>query len=102
MAILHTVNKSPYEKDSLAACLRLDKAGSTIMMIEDGVYGAMDGSEAAGAVRAAMSGIKVYVLGPDLAARGCATDKMIDGLESVDYAGFVELATQYDTVQAWL
>lgn len=102
MATLHTVNKSPYEKDALAACLRLAKQGSAILLLEDGVYGAMDGAQMSAEVKEAMTGIKVYVLGPDFAARGCAADRMIEGLETVDYSGFVELATRYDTVQAWL
>jgi tRNA 2-thiouridine synthesizing protein B len=27
---------------------------------------------------------------------------VIDGLEIVDYGGFVDLVTEYDKVQAWL
>lgn len=102
MAILHTVNKSPYEKDSLAACLRLAKEGSAVLMIEDGVYGALQGGEVAGDISSAMTGIKVFVLGPDFDARGCSSERLIDGIEVVDYAGFVDLATQYDMVQSWL
>ena len=45
--MLHTVNKSPFEKNSLQTCLRLSKPGSSILLIEDGVYGALKGSEVA-------------------------------------------------------
>lgn len=102
MAILHTVNKSPYEKDSLSACLRLAKEGSAILFIEDGVYAALQGGDAANQLSEAMTGIKVFVLGPDFNARGCSAERIIDGIEVVDYAGFVDLATQYDMVQSWL
>ena len=39
--MLHTVNKSPFEKNSLETCLRLADSNSSILLIEDGVYGAL-------------------------------------------------------------
>jgi len=39
--MLHTVNKSPFEKNSLETCLRLIDDNSAILLIEDGVYGAL-------------------------------------------------------------
>ncbi len=44
MSILHTVNKSPYEKNSLDSCLNLAKEGSAVLLIEDGVYAALKGA----------------------------------------------------------
>ena len=41
MATLHTVNKSPFERNSLEGCIRLAAKGSAVLLIEDGVYGAM-------------------------------------------------------------
>ena len=35
MTMLHTVNKSPFEKDSMTSCLRLSADGSSILLIED-------------------------------------------------------------------
>jgi tRNA 2-thiouridine synthesizing protein B len=101
MTILHTVNKSPFEKNSLASCLRLSKAGSAILFIEDGVYAAMSGNKVSDDVSAALADRKIYVLGPDMEARGVA-GKVIDGINVVDYNGFVDLVAENDTVQAWL
>ena len=42
--MLHIVNKSPFTTTSLESCLRVAKPGATILLIEDGVYGALDGS----------------------------------------------------------
>ena len=39
--MLHTVNKSPFEKNSIETCLRLADDKSSIILIEDGVYGAL-------------------------------------------------------------
>ena len=98
MSDLHTVNKSPYEKNSLDSCLKFSKAGSSILLIEDGVYAAMKG----GKLASAMADKKVYALGSDLKARGVTEDRVIDGVEIVDYAGFVDLVEANEKVQAWL
>jgi tRNA 2-thiouridine synthesizing protein B len=100
--MLHTVNKSPFEKNSLDSCLRLAKKGSSLLLIEDGVYAAMKGTSIEPKVLAATADLKVFVLGPDLKARGLDEGKLIDGVQVVDYAGFVDLAVEHDKVQAWL
>ena len=100
--MLHTVNKSPFEKNSLDTCLKFAKAGSSILLIEDGVYAALKGTAVEGKVREAVGKHKVYALGPDLKARGMADDRVIDGIALVDYAGFVDLVEASDKLQAWL
>ncbi|MCG6870679.1 MAG: sulfurtransferase complex subunit TusB [Gammaproteobacteria bacterium] len=102
MATLHTVNKSPFERNALDTCLRLAKQGSGILFLEDGVYGALKGTAASEKVAKAAGEHKVYVLGPDLAARGMQEDQILDGIQVVDYAGFVDLAAEHDRVNAWL
>ena len=39
--LLHTVNKSPFTDNSLQSCIRCCQAGQAILLIEDGVYGAV-------------------------------------------------------------
>jgi tRNA 2-thiouridine synthesizing protein B len=102
MAMLHTVNKSPFEKNALWSCLRLAKDGSGVLLIEDGVYGALSGTAESSQIEARLGDIKFYALGPDLSARGYDADRLIDGIEVVDYAGFVDLVTEFDAVQSWL
>ena len=100
--MLHTVNKSPFDKNSLQSCLDLSLDGSDILLIEDGVYGAIRGNTSAAAIKAAMATKTFYALGPDLKARGIEEEKLIDGVKIVDYSGFVELAATNDRVQSWL
>ena len=99
--MLHTVNKSPFEKNSLDTCLRLAVPGSAVLLLEDGVYAAVRETEVEPRVAEAMQRLSVFVLGPDLAGRGLETERLIPGIEVVDYAGFVELAVTHDTVQSW-
>lgn len=99
--LLHTVNKSPFQTNSLESCLTHAKDGSGILLTEDGVYGALKGSRISPLVEEAIKTKKVYALGPDLKTRG-VTDSVLDGVEVVDYAGFVDLTAEFSQVQAWL
>jgi tRNA 2-thiouridine synthesizing protein B len=102
MSTLHTVNKSPFEKTSLATCLGHVSAGAAVLLLEDGVYAALTKTSVEGQVKAALDSVKVYALGPDLRARGLPEERLIPGISVVDYAGFVDLAAEHDKVQAWL
>ena len=99
--MLHIVNKSPYERNALEACLRLAQPGSALLLIEDGVYAATRGSAAEAGLKEAMARIKVYALKPDLEARG-VVGRVMDGIQLVDYGGFVELACEQPNCQSWL
>ncbi len=99
--MLHTVNKSPFEKSTLDTCLRLAKPGSTILLIEDGVYAVMQGTSVTERMANALRQHSIYALGPDLKARGLEQGRMIDGVKVVDYGGFVDLVAQYDQIQTW-
>jgi tRNA 2-thiouridine synthesizing protein B len=101
MAILHTVNKSPFEKNSLEGCLEYAKDGASILLIEDGVYGAAKGGKFADTVKKAMETKSVYALQPDVEARGLQDD-VIDGVKLVTYGDFVDLVEQNDKVESWL
>ncbi len=102
MSTLHTVNKSPFERNALCSCFSHLTAGDAVLMIEDGVIGARKGATTAAMVQAAMQKCKVYALSSDLAARGIKAQDVIDGIEFVDYGGFVDLVTQHGRTVAWL
>lgn len=102
MAMLHTVNKSPFERNALESCISLAKAGSSILLTEDGVVGAMQGTAHSKKIEDAMANISFYVLGPDLKARGLSGSNVVNGVKVVDYSGFVDLAADHDSVQSWL
>ena len=98
MAMLHLVNKSPYDASNLSTAATIMKADDELLLIEDGVYAAVKDGKGA----TLLNGLKVSVLGPDLAARGIPEDRLADGITVVDYAGFVDLVEAKDKVQSWL
>ncbi len=99
--MLHTVNKSPFEKTSLDTCLRLVRTGAVILLIEDAVYAATKNTVIEAKIKRALTQNRIYVLGPDLDARGLQDSEIIDGIEVVDYGGFVDLAGEHRNVQSW-
>jgi len=98
--ILHTVNKSPSHNNCLSSCLRVAPANSALLLIEDGVYAAVENTESSGLIINALETMKVYALEPDVKARALS-DRLIANIELVDYARFVKLTGQYHTVQSW-
>jgi len=102
MSQLHTVNKSPLERNTLESAITHAVKGNALLMIEDGVYGAIQGTQKSGMVSDAMGDISFYVMGPDLKARGIDESRIIDGIKVVDYSGFVALVAEHDVTQSWL
>ena len=94
MPTLHTVNKSPFERDSLKSCISHATKGAAILLFEDGVYGATKGTTAADMVTAATNDVSIYVLGPDVRARGLNEAQILSGVKVVDYDGFVDLVAE--------
>jgi tRNA 2-thiouridine synthesizing protein B len=100
--MLHLINKSPFERTALDSCLRLAMPGGSILLIEDGVYAALENAAHAEKIAGRMEDFSFYVLGPDVAARGLGDTPLIEGLTIVDYEGFVDLVTEHDVTQSWL
>ncbi len=101
MSTLHTVNRSPWEHGALEGCLARVRPGSAVLLIEDGVLGALAGSRSAARLAALAAEVEVFALGPDLAARGIEPARVAACVEVVDYAGFVDLACRFGKTVSW-
>jgi tRNA 2-thiouridine synthesizing protein B len=99
--MLHIVNKSPLERNALESCLRIAAPGGAVLLIEDAVYGATRGTAVEAKISEALARFRIYALLPDLEARAVA-DRVIDGVATIDYAGFVDLVAQSKACQSWL
>ena len=93
--MLHMINKSPFESMSLEDCLKYASDGSPILFYEDGVYAVMAGSALEGRIKEIMGSHDVYVLKADVAIRGL--ERLIDGINEIDYTGFVGLTEEHMT-----
>lgn len=105
--MLFTVNKSPLGTDHLLSALRMAPKGNPILLYEDGVYGALEGTKASAAVTTALQDHAIYALQADLEARGLSVpgqagpSRLVRGIQVIGYDGFVELVEQHD-VAPWL
>lgn len=101
MPSLHTLNKSPTAAPLLRRCLRLAQPGSTIVLIEDAVYAAVEGSPGAALLRAHQDRFTFHALRADLQARGLAERRLIEVVGVIDDADFVTLVVQHPRVISW-
>jgi len=97
--MLYTVNKSPLMFANLKSVLRIARPGDPILLYEDGVYAAARATAGEALIKEALKDHPVYALRADLEARGLAS--LVDGIEPIDYDGFVELVEQHHMVP-WL
>jgi tRNA 2-thiouridine synthesizing protein B len=101
MSTLHTINKSPFSHATLASCLQVCGKQDGILLLEDGVFGALISSPCAEELLAMIqAGLKVYALSGDVNARGLQ-EKIRTGIQLTDYNGFVQLSVEHKCVQSW-
>ena len=96
MGTLHLVNAAPGRSDALAACLATLSAGDALLLLEDGVQGALGAH-----LDPLPAGVACHVLGPDVAARGLEA-RIDPSIARLDYAGFVAACAAHDRVVSWL
>jgi sulfur relay protein TusB/DsrH len=97
--MLYTLNKPSLTNNALASLLRIAPAGTPILLYEDGVYAAAQGSASADRVKTAMKDHPFYALDADLEAR--AVKHILPDIKVIGYDGFVELVEQQEVVP-WL
>ena len=101
MSTLHTINKSPFTHSTLVSCLEVCGDGDGILLLEDGVLGALQSSPCMAQLTTLIAqGIKVYALSGDIKARGILF-KINPDIHITDYNGFVQLSIEYRCVQSW-
>lgn len=102
MGTLNIINKSPFEKRTLEQCLNRIGEGDSVLLIEDATISAVTGTAFSEQLLGAAKQVRLFVLQPDLQARGFAESSLLDPIERVDYDGFVDLVVNHDRVHSWL
>lgn len=95
--LLHTLSRSPAHS-ALRDCLAVLGADDALLLLGDGVYAALEGSEAAALLTG--SGASLFVLAADAALAG-VRERMLPGATVVDDDGFVALTERYSRQLAW-
>ena len=99
--VLHVVTRSPFASSALEDCLRSSGAADGILLMHDAVLAAPTTVALPQHLAARFSTRRLFVLAPDLAARGMGGAKLRQGVVAVDDAGFVELACSHTSSLTW-
>jgi tRNA 2-thiouridine synthesizing protein B len=96
MSSLHLINKSNFTSNSLKNCLELTGENDALLLLEDGVYGALKANELL-----ADHLISTYVIDIDLNARGLNKPQLHSHINIVSYTEFVALSCQFKNCVNW-
>jgi tRNA 2-thiouridine synthesizing protein B len=98
---LHTYNKSLTSGEArLHDCLHMLAPGDSLLLLEDGVYLAAHLQPGMQHRDLIPQGVKLYALGPDVAARGISGKIPVD-FSAIDYTAFVQLCLEHPRVVNW-
>ncbi|OQK17169.1 hypothetical protein AU255_04530 [Methyloprofundus sedimenti] len=75
--------------------------GDVLLFIESAVLCLHKNSQAAQAILANNQQFEFHALQADLLARGLTADKIISGINIVDYQGFVTLTLTHKVIKTW-
>ena len=95
--MLHTLINSPFKCD-FSALLRMLKEGDDLLLLQDGVLAALQGSKALEALLEAPVGL--FVLKEDIQARGLSA-QISPTIATIGYNGFVALTVKHPQQVTW-
>lgn len=111
MSTLFVLAKTPYVTNDvtrvirIAMSMRKKNEDVGIVLIQDAVLTGIQGSanrfgnQLADAMR---TGVRIYLLEPDAAARGLIPERVLPGIEFVDYSRWVDITVEeYEKVANW-
>jgi tRNA 2-thiouridine synthesizing protein B len=99
--ILHLVTRSPFASTALEDALRCSAQADGILLMHDAVIAAPTAVALPQHLAARFSTRRLFVLGPDLAARGMGLMKLRGGIQVVDDAAFLGLACAHHSSLTW-
>lgn len=95
--MLHTLINSPFKCD-FSALLRMLKEGDDLLLLQDGVLAALEGSKALESLRQAP--VSVFALNEDIQARGLSA-QISSTAATISYNDFVALTVKHPQQMAW-
>lgn len=94
MSTLHLINKSPLGNPALGECLKVCNTDDAILLLEDGVYAALNTQEIS-------NEFTVYAVKDDCFARGLIPEKLNPAAQLIDYNRFVDLSCEFKNCLNW-
>lgn len=99
--MLHIVNSTPAQTSALNGCLLRLMPESALLLIENGVYAAINNDKNSALWKQLPEMVELFVLKNDLEARGVRKEEINPRFCLIDYAEFVDLVERYPSAQSW-
>jgi tRNA 2-thiouridine synthesizing protein B len=96
--MLHSITQSPTSDGRWSTIVQMILPSDVVLLLQNGVIAGLNGSAAA--AQLLDLGAPIYVLIPDLMARGLMPHLAV-GITPIDYHGFVALTVQHQSHCAW-
>ena len=96
--MLYIVNKSHTSSQTLSQCLQRASEGDAVLLIEHAVYSALNTKQTP--LARLDHELDVFVLSPDMQARGLEKTACLGFVQYTDYQGFVELVATNAVVRS--
>lgn len=93
--MLHMISTSPYSNDNFIRCLEICAKGDAIVLLEDGVYAALNRAQ-----YKHKNGVKIYALQTDIQARGLS-QQLAPSIIPINYERLVDLTVTHTPIQNW-
>lgn len=101
MSTLHTVNKSSFTHNTLKSCIAICGNNDGILLLEDGVFGALQSApDAEALITLNGKGVAIYASLEDIKARGLE-HTIASHIQLTNYEEFVSLTLYHSCVQSW-
>ncbi len=95
--MLHIISQSPIEHTVLG---RID-TGDQVLFVENAVLSLLEGGRLASNLVQLQIKARLFILAPDLETRGIDKEKLVAGIELIEYTGFVELTVENKVIHSW-
>jgi tRNA 2-thiouridine synthesizing protein B len=95
--MLHLISASPISR---AVLERIDP-GSSVVFLENAVLWILGNGQLSERLSGMLAEHRLYALSADLLMRGIDADRIVQGIEVIDYQGLVELAVAHPLIQSW-
>lgn len=101
MSTLHTVNKSSFTHNTLKSCIAICANNDGILLLEDGVFGALQSApDAEALITLNKKGVAIYALLDDIKARALEY-KIANHIQLTNHEEFVSLTIRHNCIQSW-
>lgn len=99
MSTLHIVSASPFDSHALQSALAAASQNDAILLIQNGVYAAVEAPKINVMMAAIPPELAIYALAEDVEARALAS--MRKNINKVSYSDFVNLVCQHRNSVSW-